>query len=163
MRWVYWVVGVCLCSTWGIAQQLTDQFGAIKTKFVFTSNDEPLDIQQQFIIKAPNSIHSSTEGKSYGMGYESYWLEIETNTDIPYRSSRIRDLRSPFELYLYDGNNQLIGQIRLGNQKVKRVYQSARMDERREEQVRFYAFDLVDVPLILLNQTVRIEIMRYWI
>jgi hypothetical protein len=148
---------VFLLSTPSFAQSLSQQLGAITTSFEFTSNNEPLEVRTQQIVKRSGRfVHGSGDGSS-ASGYETYRLELEVQNDIPFLRSRLLDGNQGFHFNFYSSNGEHLGFRRLSDNEVLRF----RKDDQWTSQVFVYSFDLYSIPLIILDKTSRIEILRY--
>lgn len=136
-------------------QSLSTQLGAIQTRFKFTSGTKELKINHQFISKTGKYFYkySEYENKSFGYaaGYESLNLEFACIVDL---SSEVD--KYYFNKYLirfYDENNSLITSIHFDPDRVKRVVNTEEVDG-----LYYYSFDLVDVPIIVLDNTKTMDI-----
>jgi hypothetical protein len=140
-----------------ISQTLSERFGAVQTNFEFTSNNERLEIGSQQIVKRSGRFVHGSGDVSSASGYETLRLELEVANDIPFIRSRLLDGNQGFHLSFYSGNGEYLGFRRLYDGEVIRF----RKDVQWTSPVSVYSFDLYSIPLIILDKTSRIEILRY--
>ncbi|MBT5530536.1 MAG: hypothetical protein HOK35_15360 [Cytophagia bacterium] len=138
------------------SQSLTEQLGGIKSNFIISSNNEIVDIASQFIIKRGNYDYTYLSEGGFGYGYESYWLEIQFNTNIKPIEKESSNKRRHFTISLFDKNNQLLLSKSYWiseDQKVK----SEHLDTLNQQ---YFSLNLVDIQIVLLNNVSRIDIME---
>jgi hypothetical protein len=140
-------------NLWGSAQNISEQLDAISTDFEFTSNGKSLNVVHQQIIKRPG--HRSS-GDS-GFGFETHRLEFETNTSLVKLEGRIRDRYNPYHFYFLNEQNDTLAFIKLDRQNVLTVFTS----DREDNEIRFYSVDLRTIPILVLDQTRRIDVIHY--
>ena len=140
---------------------LSSKLGGIPTDFLFTSSNVPITTLQQFIIKAAIINVSTASEKSYGYGTETFWLEIETEVDIPFIHKKLFERINGYQLKLFDKYEKPLGTFIIPNSQVKRAYNTARRVHNEYEEVFFYGFNLSRIPLGILNKTHRIDIEKY--
>lgn len=139
------------------AQKLSEKLNVVKTNFTLTFNGENLQPTNQFIAKKARYDYNygSIEegGYGYGYGYESYFFEFATfnQVGIPYFS--FWKGSKSYILKFYDNFNQLIGSVERTIKHVKIV-----RNEIDKNTPTFFSIDLVDIPLILLDETEHIDI-----
>jgi hypothetical protein len=141
----------------GYSQNLSQQLGAIPTQFEFTTSAEPLEITQQQIVKRAGRISNSSTESAYGAGYETYRLEIQLPFDIPLMRAKLFDGNSGYHLLFHSADGEILGFVRLNSSEVQRIRNNKFLDST----VNFYSFDLLNVPLLILDQTSRIDIERF--
>lgn len=139
------------------AQSLSEQLGAIKTKFEFTTSSSPLEVSQQLIIKSAGMYYNHGAESAYGAGYETFRLEIEVANDLPLLRSKLFDGNGGYHMTFYDENGQQIGFVRFHSTGILRL----RKVNDFQEPFHYYSFDLRGVTLSILDKTHRIDIERY--
>lgn len=150
-------ITIIFFGTTALSQSLSQQFGAVSTQIEFTTSNSPMVVTQQQIVKRAGAIFSDVSEKSYGAGYETFRLEIEVQEDLPLLRSRLFDGNGSFQMNFYSISGEHLGFVRFRSTEVDRI----RKDIIFNSPVQFYSFDLINVPLILLDKTNRIDIERY--
>jgi hypothetical protein len=141
----------------GYCQSFSQQLGAIPTQFEFTTSELPLDIIQQQIVKRAGRIHHSSAQASYAAGYETFRLEIQLQSDIPLMRAKLFDGNSGYQFTFFSESGERLGFVRLSSSEVNRIRDNRFIDSK----VNFYSFDLINVPLLILDKTSRIDIERF--
>lgn len=141
----------------GYGQSFSQQLGAIPTQFEFTTSDTPLDITQQQIVKRAGRVHHLGTESGYGSGYETFRLEIQLPIDIPLMRAKLFDGNSGYQFTFFSESGERMGFVRLSSSEVNRIRDNRFIDSK----VNFYSFDLINVPLLILDQTIRIDIERF--
>ncbi|MDH5398797.1 MAG: hypothetical protein OEX02_11655 [Cyclobacteriaceae bacterium] len=142
------------------AQNLSDHLGAVKTNFQIYSDTTNLQVSEQILIKrASHDAYRYYEGGGVGYGYEEYHLEFTVGKKINsenlwpgYLERFYQDNRTICKLVFYDQFNNT-----LATKMVLFVDQLFNPDE---TEFYFYSIDLRDIPLVLLNKTVKINIVE---
>lgn len=154
------------------AQSLTEELGGIKTNFQIVSDDEDLKVTDQFIIqraekKANHSSstdinYSSASGYSYGYGYgygygyQSFHLEFIAHEsyitkEIDHKNRNYNKLILTF----YGANDVILGTRSWDRSDVDILFHLP-----GDSKHYFYSIDLIDVPMVLLSETAKIDIIR---
>ena len=139
------------------SQSLTDSLGGIATNFQFFSDTIDLEVYDQNIILRAEKYSASevydTGGAGWGYGYQSYHLEFITDVDLitaPLQNKR-KNNRDRLKLMFYDANNNLLG-----------TYSSFFNDNcLKTDDFYFYSVDLIEIPMILLDKTEKIGLIRF--
>lgn len=126
------------------AQNLIEQLGGVRTNFKFHCGMVDLEVKSQCIIKRAESGYgyTSLSDHVYGYGYESFHLEFETTVES--------DLNKTWEygiITFYDANDNILSTKSLWS----RVLRSGKNPW-------FYSVRLIDIPILILDNTSRIEI-----
>lgn len=142
------------------AQSLSESLGGIKTNFEFFSDSINLDVKKQFIIKNASMIKNAdsyglNSAYGYGGGYESFHLEFSTNKEIV-----VNEIRKPefdYQLLFYNHDEQLISTIDFSLRK-RSNHNKVNLIQHNE--MKFFSFDLIYLPLSVLEETKRIEVKK---
>jgi len=144
------------------AQSLSEALGAVKTNFQIFSDNKDLNVTDQFIIKRAESEHQrgsiSDGGYGYGYGYQSLHLEFVTQETY---------LLQEFDHKLFGNNyDKLVLTFYDPDDIVLATYVSDfsvadLMYNLPSEKVRFfYSIDLIGIPVVLLDKTVKIDLIK---
>lgn len=141
-----------------ISQDLTDKMGAITTDFTFTTDNDTMVISKQIIVERAGIYLSGDDEEKVVEGYKSYRLEIMTDTEITFL--RPREGRIGFyNMACYDKEDTLLGMFPLSEHEVIRVFKERTLFKYKTDNM-FLSFDLRTIPLLVLDQTYRIDIVR---
>lgn len=142
------------------AQDLNEALGGTKTNFQIFSGTEDLNVSDQMIIlKAGKGYEADFSfGYGFGYGYQSFhlefiakkYLEVET---FKHRIGRNND--SKLELTFYDSNNNILSSTAIPFDDVRVFNNSSIYDGPF-----FYSIDLIDIPIMLLNETAKINMIK---
>lgn len=139
------------------SQSLTESLGGINTNFQFYSDTVKLEVADQSIILRAESLRdthiSSNGGAGWGYGYQSYHLEFITKDELSVKTfphKRFRNNNDRLKLIFYDSNNNSLASYLL-------FFDSNCL---YNDDLYFYSMDLIEIPLILLDRTVKIELLR---
>ena len=142
------------------AQKLSESLGAIGTNFLIISDTIDLKPESQFIIKNAEIFYDygtrNTDNYSYGGGYESFHFEFSTKKTLS-----IEYVKNPvcgYELSFYDNDNIIATLCFSSNTYPFRNPNKVSIEGNSE--IRFYSFDLIDLPLSVLDKTKKINIKR---
>lgn len=143
-------------SSNAFTQTLSESFGAQQTSFRITSDTLDLTpLTQQVVKRGQANWGLGNSEAAYGYGYESLHLEFQTAKRIltqdrfnqPYRK------RWFLEVELLDPRGEQLARLELNTKNLREVW--------NEEQTRYtYLLDLKNIPLLLLDQTERINLLR---
>ncbi len=144
------------------AQSLTESLGATKTNFKICSNTVDLETINQIIIQSAEQIYSS----EYGYGYQSFHLEFVSQKKIAatkaeqFENKELLQMASynsgnKYLMTFYDSNDQILLTITIPLSSID-DFTNASMDNR----LYFYSIDLIDVPIIALDKTIKIDILK---
>ncbi len=141
-------------------QNLSESLGGIKTNFQIYSDTADLKVSDQIIVLRAEKRYSSDSnfGTGWGFGYQSFHLEFITKKDIKiesfkYRSGRDNETR--FELVFYDSQNNVLATSSSPYHYVDLLNNSSITDSPF-----FYSIDLIDIPIVLLDKTVKINMIK---
>lgn len=139
------------------AQDISAALGSIETNFQFYSDTIDLEVTSQFIIKNAGTFHYSRASESYaygyGGGYESYHLEFVTRKSLS--TFKIKGARHKFELAFVDSSNIILTNVTFNSDQV-----SYFGNPEYKGTPKFYSFDLVDIPVSVLDRTKTIYVSR---
>lgn len=142
------------------AQNLKDALGGLKTNFQIFSDSVNLDASDQIIIlKADKKSYTDCQcGTGYGYGYQSFHLEFITKKQLVTKNFKFligRDNGDKIELVFYDANNNVLASPVFSFDIVD-FYNNALI----HNSPFFYSVDLVDIPIVLLSKTSKIDLIK---
>lgn len=146
------------------AQSLVEELGGVKTNFRIISDTTELPIQSQAIVwrgvkkvdkkqtEWVDSDYASAHSSAYGYGYglRALHLEFMTSSGISKVSRNESNDGIYFELKLFDKEQQLLFKSRMSRERMK--LSSNKSD------LKTFSLNLMDVPLILLEETDAVSI-----
>ena len=139
------------------SQSYSEQLGGLTTDFSFSSGSKKLDIRSQFLIKSAGYVvdHNLNSEGSYelGGGYESLHLEFMTNT--PLEQDLIRRTKYTHKLEFYDVNDILLTRVYFIQSRA-----AVHANVYNHSSPTFYSFDLVTIPVTILDFTHRINVIE---
>lgn len=142
------------------AQNLGKLLGGINTNFQIYSDTIDLKVSDQLIIlKAEKKTHEDSNfGTGWAYGYQSFHLEFITSRDIrvqkyPYKSTRSNEPR--LDLVFTDSSNNILATKSIPFEYVD-VFNNASI----VYSPFFYSIDLIDIPIVLLDKTVKINMIK---
>jgi hypothetical protein len=155
---VYLIVLMILLSYQTFSQSIFEKAGGVKTDFRIFSDSSELTILTQGLIERGffKTDYATTENQSYGMGYglQVWYLEFVTTENLKWveqrRQGAILFGRSYFEIVLLDENNAPLMITKLPAKYLRKGT--------NENGLFTYSFDLQEIPIILLDLTVTIQI-----
>ena len=150
---LFLTLSICLSDSAVFSQTISEQLDGVITDFEFTSDGNRLVVPSQHIIRGPGY----RPGSESSAGYETFRLEIEVASPITVFEGNMRDRVRPYHIRFYDEYNEIIAFQRFPHWRVNRVFTSQEQDN----EVRFYSFDLYDIPIVVLDKTKRIDILHY--
>ncbi len=142
------------------AQNLKEALGGIKANFQIYSDSVNLDVNDEIIVlKAARKFFSDCQcGTGYGYGYQSYHLEFITKKQLATKNTKYligRDNTDKIELKFYDANNVLLASPTFPFTIID-LYNNAAV----KNSLFFFSIDLIDIPIVLLNKTSKIDLIR---
>lgn len=142
------------------AQNLKDALGGLKTNFQIYSDSVNLDVSDEIIVlKAARKFFSDCQcGTGYGYGYQSYHLEFITKKQLAIKNVRYligRDNADKIELKFYDASNTLLASPTFPFSIIDLYTNSA-----VKNSPFFFSIDFIDIPIVLLNKTSKIDLIR---
>ncbi len=140
------------------AQTISSALGCVKTNFQFYSDTTNLEVTSQFIIKNAGIFKKSVSdgldyGYGYGGGYESYHLEFITNKELSTEVNR--KVNYNYEINFTDSNNIILATTTFDNDKVSHF-----SNRYFKDTPKFYSFDLINIPISVLDRTRKIYITK---
>jgi hypothetical protein len=142
------------------AQNLKESLGGIKTNFQIYSDTVDLKVSDQIIIiRAEKKYDSDSDfGTGWGYGYQSFHLEFITKKNIKienYKFRTGRDNGTKLELIFYDSNNSVLATSSFPYDYIDLYNNSSIIDSPF-----FYSIDLIDIPIVLLDKTAKIGMIK---
>ena len=146
-----------------IAQKsLNESLGGIQTHFQIFSDSVDLKVSNQIIILKAEKKHDqyadSFSGWGWGYGYQSFHLEFETNEEIEVKPLHYEGIRKPesrFDLLFTDAENKVISSA-----TIPVDYVDLLSNPKKEGDPYFYSIDLIDIPVVLLDKTSKINLVK---
>lgn len=141
------------------AQTIREHTNALTTSITITNEDEIINTGDPILIQRSeghfNSEYSQDINRTwetstsygYGYGYTSWHLEFVGTKDI-------RTTEKKYRLSLINGADQIIGIIRIDRKEIDIISGLVKPPF-------FYSVDLKAVPMLLLEQTARLDINPY--
>jgi len=156
---------VCLCflmiSLTVNSQTIFEKFGGVKTDFKLYSSDLDLEVIDQCLVRrgVRNTRINYENDSAYGYGYESIHFEFvckkRPQFDLIIDKAAKRKWTF-FRLELYNGKNKMFYSVDLSETNL-RVYEM----EQPDKILNFvYSINMVNIPLILLDQVEKIDITK---
>jgi hypothetical protein len=142
------------------AQNISESLGAIKTNFRIYSDTIDLKVSDQIIIlRAEKQTYSDSNfGTGWGYGYRSFHLEFITKKILKVENYHFRvgrDNENKLQLIFYDSNSSVLATISVPFNYVDLYNNSSITDSPF-----FYSIDLIDVPVVLLDKTAKINMIK---
>lgn len=150
------------------AQTLFDALQGTKTNFQIVSDGNDLKVTDQIIIRNAEKVEIRVNIDEYGYGYayQSFHLEfISRKSIVAIKSDDFADKNllqlafylsgHKFLLSFYDWNNNLLTATTIPDNYVD-VFTNASADKR----MYFYSIDLIDIPILILENAKRIDIVE---
>ncbi len=142
------------------AQNLDQSPGGVRTDFQFFSDTIDLKVTDQIIVqRAEKKTYSDFNfGTGWGYGYQSIHLEFTTRKDLVVKNFEFKTGRNNsdrIEISFYDINNTLLASYTNDFTIVDSFNNPLIKDSPC-----FYSIDLIDIPIILLNNTARINLVK---
>ena len=142
------------------AQSLSEQLGGVKTHFQLYSLTTQLNATDQLLILRAETKHnvSETYGTGWGIGYRSYHLEFITQEELNAQRlpNNFGKSRSPrLKLTFYDTNKNILASFMIPLDRVDRQYNPSVVGGPL-----FYSIDLINIPIVLLDKAVAIDLVK---
>jgi hypothetical protein len=145
------------------AQEISSALGRLDTDFKFYSDSISLEVSSQFIIKKAGTFQyvksrtSDSDGWGYGYGfgggYESYHLEFVTTSALVTEEKKHVDHKYIVEFI--DASKNILASETIESNRVSHFY-----NQSIAASPHFYSFDLISIPISLLDRTSEIHIME---
>lgn len=159
MKWKEILLFTVLTTISGIvsAQKLSESLGSIKTDFEFYSDTIDLEVHGQFIIKNAGGFYSydMTTG-GYGMVYTSYHLEFSTYKELKFEYFKRHTNSLHYIIDFYNSDNLKLASIKFLGNKVSKI-----TNTETKGSITYYSVDLYNIPISLLNNTKKLNIVEY--
>lgn len=144
----------------GSAQNLENALGGVNTNFQLFSDTTNLNPTNQLIIKRAekNSSSDASFGTGWGYGYQSFHIEFISDKNLTEKTFKYRagrDNEDKLELTFY-GSNHVVLATCLVHYSVVDLLSHSSADSSRY----FYSIDLVDIHIVLLNETIKINLIK---
>ena len=140
----------CFTANLSFSQSLIEQLGGVSTSFKITSNQEPIEVLQQYIIKKDNLAYD-TDGT---YAYESYHLEFLTPDNLE-QQVVYRDLifsKKGILIKLYDNNGELLTETHNNQYGIS-------LHTNKVQGHHLFSVNLRGIPFIYLNEAASIDII----
>lgn len=142
------------------AQNLKESLGGIKANFQIYSDSVNLEVSDEIIVlKAARKFYADCQcGTGWGYGYQSYHLEFITKKQLTTKNAKYligRDNADKIELKFYDAGNTLLASPTFPFTIID-LYNNAAV----KNSLFFFSIDLIDIPVVLLNKTSKIDLIR---
>ena len=141
------------------AQNLEDSLGAVKTNFQLFSDTTNLNPTNQIIIqRAERKSYGDSFGVGWGYGSQSLHIEFVSGKNLAEKKFKYRagrDNEDKLELTFYDSGNVVLATCQMDFSLVDLLYNSS-----SDKSLFFYSIDLIDIPIVLLNKTVKINLIK---
>ena len=143
-----------------VAQDLNEALGGVKTDFQIFSGTVDLNVSDQMIIlKAKKRREADFSfGYGWGYGYQSYHLEFIADKYFKVETFEHRrggNNASRLEVIFYDSNNNILASSFIPFDNVL-VFSNPSINVGPF----FYSIDLIDIPIVLLNKTSKISMIK---
>ncbi|MDX8338282.1 hypothetical protein SLH46_03735 [Draconibacterium sp. IB214405] len=148
----------------GKAQSLTETLGGIPTNYKIVSDTVDLKATDQFIIQRAekkaehrsNMESYSGYGYAYGYGYQSLHLEFIAKESYVWKEIETKNRNYDKLLFtFYDANDEILASRSWNTSEVAILYHLPSDNQRF-----FYSIDLLNIPIVLLEKTVKINLIR---
>ncbi len=142
------------------AQDLKESLGGIKTNFKIVSDTVDLCVSDQIIILRAEKKHygDASSGYGWGYGYQSFHLEFMAKKEIKVETFKFkpsRDNESKLELTFYNSENGILASTSVPFDQV-----DALSNPTTSDRLFFYSIDLIDIPVVLLEKTSKIDMIK---
>ena len=142
------------------AQNLEDVLGGVKTHFQLFSDTTNLNPMNQIIIQRAErkSYGDASFGTGWGYGSQSLHIEFISGKNLAEKKFKYRagrDNKDKLELTFYDSGNVVLATYLMDFSLVDLLYNSS-----SDKSLFFYSIDLIDIPIVLLNKTVKINLTK---
>ena len=142
------------------AQNMEDVLGGVKTHFQLYCDTTNLNPTNQIIIQRAErkSDGDASFGLAWGYGYQSLHLEFVSDKNLAEKKFKFRagrDNNDKLELTFYDSDNVVLATRLIDFSLVDLLYNSL-----SDKSLFFYSIDLIDIPIVLLNKTVKMNLTK---
>jgi hypothetical protein len=139
------------------AQSISESLGGIKTNFEIFSINTDLEVAEQVIVLAAErqSYISTIDAAGWGLGYQSFHFEFSTQKEIK-EIDGDKNNKYKYRLTLIDHENVILLALDLPKISVKKYHNPDITNS-----LFFYSIDLIDIPLLVLDKTKRIDLYRF--
>jgi hypothetical protein len=138
------------------AQSISESLGGIKTKFEIFSDTIDLKVTDQIVILAAErrSYINADDQAGWGYGYQSVHFEFITKKklmEIP----TVGKNKNKYKLTFSDQDNVILESILIPEYSV-----DMRINPNISNSSVFYSIDLIDTPVLILDKTKKIDIIK---
>lgn len=138
------------------AQSISESLGGIKTKFEVFSDTIDLKVSDQIVVLAAErrSYISAGDQAGWGYGYQSIHFEFITKkrlVEIP----TVGKNKNKYKLTFSDQDNVILQTIIIPEYSV-----DMRINPNIGNNRIFYSLDLIDTPVLILDKTKKIDIVK---
>jgi hypothetical protein len=139
------------------AQSVSESLGGIKTNFeIFTINTDLEVTEQIILLTTERYTYINPQGEAgWGYGYQSFHLEFITKNEIK-EIQGDKNNRHNYRLSFIDNENVILFVVDLPNYSVNKYHNPDISISQF-----FYSIDLIDIPILLLDKTKRIDLYRF--
>jgi hypothetical protein len=139
-----------------VAQSLSESLGSTKTNFQIVSDSTDLMVSDQIILLRAEKKTYSDNYSGWGYGYREFHLEFTSKKSIVERYATSRSEKHQIKLTFYDSKGNLLTNITLPAEFLNQYTNSA-----TDNTLFFYSLDLIDVPIVVLDKTKKLDITKY--
>jgi hypothetical protein len=138
------------------SQSISELLGGVKTNFELFSDSIDLEAEDQLIILAAERYSgiSISYQAGWGYGYQSFHFEFITTKRLAVKPTDKKD-KNNYQLSFIDSDNVILQTI---------IVPSHLVDVRSNTYIQnsnvFYSIDLIDTPVLILDKTRKINIIR---
>ena len=137
------------------AQSLSESLGGTKTNFrIYSGPTELITSDQIIILRAEKDTYSDLYA-GWGYGYRSFHLEFISNKNIVELQSDVKSERYKMKLTFYDSDNKILTMVTLPSHYLNEYSNSS-----SEDALFIYSLDLIDIPVVILDKTKKIDIIK---
>ena len=142
------------------AQNLNESLGGVKTNFHFFSDATDLKVTDQVIILRAErkSYGDYINGYGWGYGYQSFHIEFITKELLAEKTFKYKaghDNNDKLEFSFYDTDNVVLASYTADFGDVNILHNPSSGGGQF-----FYSIDLIDIPIVLLNKALKIDLVK---
>ena len=136
------------------AQSLSESLGGIKTSFEVFSDTIDLKVNDQMIVLGAEKKTYTGDSGGWGYGYQSFHFEFITMKELSVTQANNKN-KNNYRLTFSDQNKLILATIIVPSYSVTKYTNSFIGDNRV-----FYSIDLINIPLLILDKSTRINIIK---
>lgn len=160
MKTVFFLLFITL-TTPGHSQTIGDQIGSVSCSYLFYTNGIKIEPLKQLLIQRAESKSqiSQSENQSYGVGfaYTEWHLEFVTSSPIQTRKKFLNEesvVRRKYCIQYSDKDGKLLAKVYQSSDGITQWSGGT-----ETEPIYTYSLDLIDAPLVLLDDIVFLDIV----